>query len=94
MTFLKMAMAAVLLTLSPMAAMAAEIPSADQCEAWFVKVDNNKDGTLGEQEESPKYADMITKGSVSESDSMPQVTVTKARFIKACLDGSFGMPSN
>ena len=94
MTFFKMAAAAALLSLSPMAAMAADTPSAEQCDAWFVKVDNNKDGTLGEQEESPKYADMITKGSVSESDSMPQVTVTKDRFIKACLNGSFGMPAN
>jgi hypothetical protein len=95
MTFFKMAAAAALLTVMPLSAMAAEMPTAEQCEAWFVKADTNKDGALGDQEESAKYADMISKGS--ESSSMAgsaNVTLKKEDFVMGCGKGYFGMPAN
>ena len=93
MTFFKMAAAAALLSLSPMAAMAAEMPSAEQCEAWFVKVDTNKDATLSDLEDAAKYSDLITSGSQASSDTMPSVTLKKDDFLAACVKGTFGMPT-
>ena len=94
MTFFKMAAAAVLLTLSPMAAMAAEMPSAEQCDAWFTKVDSNKDGSLGDQEDAVKYADLISKGSEGTATGTPNVIMKKEDFLVACVKGTFGMPTN
>jgi hypothetical protein len=96
MTFFKMAAAAALLTLSPMVtlpAMAADMPTAEQCDAWFAKIDTNNDGTLGDQEDAAKYADKIDSGSQSSSDTMPSVTLVKADFLAACVKGTFGMPT-
>ncbi len=94
MTFLKMAAAAVLLTVSPMAAMAAEMPSAGQCEDWFAKVDSNNDGALGVQENAAEYSDLITKGSDASEASSQAIIITKATFLEACGKGTFGMPKN
>lgn len=95
MTFFKMAAAAALLTLVPITAMAAEMPSTEQCDAWFVKADANKDGALGNSEGSLKYSDMVTKGSTgSSSDSQQEVILAKDMFLTECAKGTFGMPMN
>jgi hypothetical protein len=97
MTFFKMAAAAAVLTLMPMTAMAAEMPSADQCSAWFVKADTNKDGALGQQEDAAKYAGMISKSSIADqnnSTSAEALIIQKDVFMKYCGEGSFGMPMN
>ena len=96
MTFFKMAVAAGLLTLVPTTAMAAETPTADQCSAWFEKVDSNKDGALGQQEEASKYVGMINKSSVADNNSgtaANTIILQKDVFIKHCGEGTFGMPS-
>jgi hypothetical protein len=97
MTFFKMATAAALLTFLPMTAMAAETPSAEQCSDWFVKVDSNKDGALGQQEDASKYAGMISKSSVADKNSSTAadaLIIQKDVFMKYCGEGSFGMPMN
>jgi hypothetical protein len=96
MTFFKMAAATALLALMPMTAMAAEMPSADQCSAWFMKADSNKDGALGQQEDASKYAGMISKSSVADqnnSTSADALILQKDVFMKYCGEGTFGMPS-
>jgi hypothetical protein len=96
MTFSKMAAAAALLALVPATAMAQAAPTADQCTAWFDKADTNKDGTLGQQEEVTKYADMISKGSQSSDNSSASATAAlmpKEIFLQECGKGTFGMPS-
>lgn len=95
MTFFKMAAAAALLTLLPVTAMAAEMPSAEQCDAWFTKVDSNKDGALGQQEEAAKYAGMISSSSVAQknnSTSADALILQKDIFMTECAKGTFGMP--
>ncbi len=96
MTFLKMAAAAACLTLLPVSAMAAEMPSAEQCDGWFVKADSNKDGALGQQEEAAKYAGMISKSSIADSNNSAAADatiLTKVTFLEECAKGTFGMPS-
>lgn len=96
MTFLKMAAATAFLTLLPISAMAAEMPSADQCSAWFTKADTNNDGALGQQEEASKYAGMISGSSVAQknsSTSADALILQKDVFMKYCGEGTFGMPS-
>ena len=93
MTFLKMAAAAALLALIPATAMAqAAAPTAAECDAWFVKADTNKDGSLGQQEDVKKYDDMITKSSSNTNDS--STIMQKDAFLEACAKGTFGMPMN
>jgi hypothetical protein len=96
MTFFKMAAATAVLALMPMTAMAAEMPTAEQCDAWFVKVDSNKDGALGQQEDASKYAGMISGSSVADknsSTSADALILTKEIFMTECGKGTFGMPS-
>jgi hypothetical protein len=97
MTFFKMAAAAALLALIPTTAMAqAAAPTAAECDAWFVKIDNNKDGALGQQEEASKYAGMISKSSVADSNSSTSadaLILQKDIFMSECAKGTFGMPS-
>jgi hypothetical protein len=95
MTFFKMAAAAALLTLVPMSAMAAEMPTAEQCDAWFTKADSNKDGALGQQEEASKYAGMISKSSVADNNSgtaADALILQKDIFLAECAKGTFGVP--
>lgn len=107
MTFFKMAAATALLTLVPMTAMAAEMPSAEQCSAWFAKADKNSDGSLGGSgEEAAKYGDLRSGGS-SQAQSTDggasgggsgnnnlDFIMTKEVFLETCRKGSFGMPTN
>jgi predicted lipoprotein with Yx(FWY)xxD motif len=97
MTFLKMAAAAALLALVPTTVLAqAAAPTAAECDAWFVKVDTNKDGSLGQQEEVTKYTDMISKSSASSDNSSANATATimqKDAFLAECAKGTFGMPT-
>jgi hypothetical protein len=79
------------LLLLPSAAIAADAPTAEQCKAWLEKADVNKDGDIGNNEESKKYAEMLTKGGM---EGMGEDTVIKgAVFTEACLKGTFGMPA-
>jgi hypothetical protein len=96
MTFFKMAAATALLALMPMTAMAAEMPSAGDCDAWFVKADTNNDGALGQQENASKYAGMISGSSVAQKNSSTAadaLILTKDIFMKYCGEGTFGMPT-
>jgi hypothetical protein len=97
MTRFKIAAAAALLAIVPTTAMAqAEKPSAEQCDAWFVKADSNKDGALGQQEEASKYAGMISKSSDADSNSSTSadaLILQKDIFLAECAKGTFGMPS-
>ena len=77
--------------LSPLAAIAADKPSAEQCDAWLAKADTNNDGTIGNNEDAKKYVEMITKGGMTGMGE--DETVPKAMFIEQCLKGSFGMPT-
>ena len=97
MTFFKMAATAAVLTLVPMTAMAAEMPSAEQCSGMFTKADSNNDGALGQQEDASKYAGMISGSSVADKNSSTAadaLILTKEVFMKYCGEGKFGMPSN
>jgi hypothetical protein len=97
MTFFKMAAATALLALMPMTALAAEMPSAEQCSGWFMKADTNNDGALGQQEDASKFAGMISKSSVADknnSTSADALILQKDVFMKYCGEGTFGMPSN
>jgi hypothetical protein len=97
MTFLKTAAAAALLTFLPVKAMAAETPTTEQCSTWFERVDSNKDGALGQQEDASKYAGMVSKSSVADknsSTSADALIIQKDVFMKYCGEGTFGMPMN
>jgi hypothetical protein len=96
MTFFKMAAATALLALMPMTAMAAEMPSSGDCDAWFVNADTNKDGALGQQEDASKYAGMISGSSVADKNSSTAadaLILTKEIFMAQCEKGTFGMPT-
>ncbi len=88
---LMIAVSAATMLLLPSVAMAADNPTAEQCKAWLAKVDVNKDGDIGNNEESKKYADMLTKGGM---EGMGEDTVVKgAMFLDGCAKGYFGMPA-
>ncbi len=96
MTFFKMAAAAALLTVMPISAMAAEMPTAEQCDGWFTKADTNNDGALGQQEDASKFAGMISKSSVADKNSSTAadaLILKKEIFLAECAKGTFGMPS-
>jgi hypothetical protein len=98
MTFIKMAAAAALLTLIPTAAMAqTAAPTAADCDAWFMKVDTNKDGSLGQQEEATKFIGMKSQSSVESQNNgatANALTLTKEDFLAECAKGTYGMPTN
>jgi hypothetical protein len=98
MTFIKMAAAAALLTLIPTAAMAqTAAPTAADCDAWFMKVDTNKDGSLGQQEEATKFIGMKSQSSVDDQNNgatANALTLTKEDFLTECAKGTYGMPMN
>ena len=92
MTKLSLAALAAFMIMTPVAAMAADMPSAEQCSAWLVKADTNKDGALGKSEDSLKYGEMISKSSTGSS--MGDDGVLKGdMFLAECAKGTFGMPS-
>jgi hypothetical protein len=73
------------------AAFAANRPSAQQCSAWFKKMDRNGDGTLSNGENSRRFIDKITLATTSNGGD-GDTTMGRAFFIKECSIGSFGMP--
>jgi hypothetical protein len=98
MTFIKMAAASALLTLIPTAAMAqTAAPTAADCDAWFMKVDTNKDGSLGQQEEATKFIGMKNPSAVDNQNNDTTAivsTLTKEDFLAECAKGTYGMPTN
>lgn len=97
MTFSKMAAFAAFLVVLPVSAVAQQMPTAEQCTAWFDKADANKDGSLGQQEEAAKYVGMISGNTESDNNSSTAAEATivsKDDFLAACGKGTFGMPTN
>jgi hypothetical protein len=72
-------------------AFAANRPSAQQCSAWFNKMDRNHDGTLSNRENARRFIDKITLAT-SANGGDGDSTMSRAFFIKECSIGSFGMP--
>lgn len=70
--------------------LAAEMPTADQCTAWFTKADTNGDGSLGKGENA-KYIEMMTKTSTTTMDA--DEALAKDAWLAECAKGTFGMPS-
>jgi hypothetical protein len=79
------------LTLLFTAASAASRPSAQQCSAWFGKLDRNHDGTLSNREESRRFIDKITLAT-SANGGDGDSTMSRAFFLAECKIGSFGLP--
>jgi hypothetical protein len=72
-------------------ASAANRPSAQQCSAWFNKMDRNHDGTLSNRENARRFIDKITLATTANGGDGDS-TMGRAFFIKECSIGSFGMP--
>lgn len=87
-TFVIMVM---LVFVSPQA-MAGNSYSAAQCNAWFKKIDRNKDGSIGPSENANQYLARITLGSESENRS-DNFIMSRAFFIAECSIGSLGKPA-
>ncbi len=73
------------------AVLAAEAPTAEQCDAWFTKSDTNADGSIGKNEGSDKLVEMMTKNSTNTQESAD--IITKESFLAECGKGTFGMPT-
>jgi hypothetical protein len=80
---------AVLLSTSP--SFAANRPSAQQCSAWFNKMDRNGDGTLSNGENARRFTDKITLAT-TDNGGDGDTTMGRAFFLAECKVGSFGMP--
>jgi hypothetical protein len=79
------------LFLMPSLALSADKPSAEQCKSWLEKVDVNKDGDIGNNEDSKKYVDLLTG---SGHEGMGEDAVVKGQmFLDECAKGVFGMPA-
>jgi hypothetical protein len=72
-------------------ASAANRPSAQQCSAWFNKMDRNNDGTLSSRENSRRFIDKITLAT-SANGGDGDSTMSRTFFLAECKVGSFGMP--
>ena len=81
--------AAVLFSGSQLAA--AQSVSAEDCQAWLTKVDVNGDGSIGNNEDSRKYIELMTKAC--RDNKGDAATVTGATFLEECQMGTFGSPS-
>lgn len=88
-TILAAMMAASMLV--PSMAFAQAAPTAEQCNAWLEKADTNKDGSIGNNEDAKKYAEMITKAGVTGMGE--DAVVPKDMFLEQCAKGTFGMPT-
>lgn len=83
--------AALSMLLTASAASAADRPSAQQCSAWFAKMDRNKDGTLSNREDSRRFIDKITLAT-SANGGDGDSTMGREFFMAECKIGSFGLP--
>jgi hypothetical protein len=72
-------------------AFAANSYSAQQCNAWFNKVDRNKDGSIGSAENADSFLARITLGSETEGSS-DSFIMSKTFFVAECKIGSLGKP--
>ena len=90
-TSFKVTIAAALLSvMSAGTVMAAEMPTAEQCDAWFKKADTNGDGIIGKSEDANKYEEMMTKASGTKMTGDAQIKMDA--FAMDCQKGTFGMP--
>ena len=81
--------AAVLFSGSQLAA--AQTLTAEDCPAWLTKFDVNGDGSIGTNEDSRKYIELMTKASRDNKGDADNVT--GATFLEECQMGTFGTPS-
>jgi hypothetical protein len=72
-------------------ASAANRPSAQQCSAWFNKMDRNKDGSLSNGENARRFTDKITLATTANGGD-GDTTMGRKFFLAECAVGSFGMP--
>lgn len=79
------------LLLASLAATAANRPSAQQCLAWFDRVDTNNDGSVSNREGARRYLDKITLTSTATGGGGDS-TISREFFLAECGVGSFGMP--
>jgi hypothetical protein len=90
---LMISVAAVAVLFTAVTASAANRPSAQQCTAWFNKMDRNHDGTLSNRENARRFIDKITLAT-SANGGDGDSTMSRAFFIAECKVGSFGMPQS
>jgi hypothetical protein len=76
---------------SPFTAQAGVKYTGQQCKTWFSKIDRNKDGSIGANENAAKYYDRITLGGAS-NDADDGFIMSKAFFVAECAIGSLGKP--
>jgi hypothetical protein len=91
MKHLMISAAALSVVITTNAAFAANRPSAQQCSAWFNKMDRNRDGTLSTRENSRRFIDKITLAT-SANGGDGDSTMGREFFMAECKIGSFGMP--
>jgi hypothetical protein len=91
MKHLMISAAALSVLLTANAAFAANRPSAQQCSAWFSKMDRNDDGTLSNRENARRFIDKITLATTANGGNGDS-TMSRAFFLAECKVGSFGMP--
>ena len=67
--------------------------TAQQCTAWFNKVDRNNDGSIGASENADGFLARITLGSETEGSSGSFI-MSKSFFLAECKIGSLGKPAS
>lgn len=67
--------------------------SSQQCKIWFAKIDRNKDGSIGTNENAAKYFDKITLAGAS-NDSDDGYIMSRGFFLAECAIGSLGKPQS
>jgi hypothetical protein len=79
------------LAVVPVEALAGVKYSSQQCNAWFAKIDRNKDGSIGPNENAASFYDRITLAG-SGNDRDDSFIMGKAFFVAECKIGSLGKP--
>ncbi len=78
---------------TPISAQAGVKYSSQQCKTWFAKVDRNKDGSIGPNENAAGFFDRITLGGAS-NDSDDAFIMSRTFFLAECAIGSLGKPQS
>ena len=92
-TTLALAAAVMLPTAGFSIAQDAAKPTAAQCEEWFVKLDANKDGSVGADETKTLVPAANAGGAGTTSDTSKSMIHTKDQFVTDCQGGMWGMPT-
>ena len=67
-------------------------PTVEQCDAWFTKLDTNKDGTVSGEETKTLTVSSAQAGTQSGSNQDSMIW-TKDQFASECAKGTYGMPA-